>query len=85
MVEEFGTVNISRNMIYILFIYNNFRITALDEFLLQFFERSIHFNCLNLRTGHHTVAYFSIGEIKGILKDLHLVINFIFIGSIIDT
>ena len=84
-MEQFGTVNISRNMVYILFIYNDFRITALYEFLLQFFERSIHFNSLNLSTGHHTVAYFSIGEIKGILEYLHLIINFIFIGSIIDT
>ena len=48
--------------------------------LKDVYKRQIHFNSLNLRTGHHTVAYFSIGEIKGILEYLHLVINFIFIA-----
>ena len=77
-------MDIADDMIYILLIYNDFRVTAFYEFLTQFLQRRILLYCLDFCTWNHTVTYFGIAEVERILKYLDFIINFIFIGSIIN-
>ena len=84
IMEEFRAMDIADDMIYILLIYNDFRVTAFYEFLTQFLQRRILLYCLDFCTWNHTVTYFGIAEVERILKYLDFIINFIFIGSIIN-
>ena len=84
IMEEFRAMDIADDMIYILLIYNDFRVTAFYEFLTQFLQRRILLYSLDFCTWNHTVTYFGIAEVERILKDLDFIIDFILIGSIIN-
>ena len=82
--EHLGRMDIPFDMVNILFIDDDLGVPALNEHLLQLFQRTVLFDCIDLRTRHHTVAHLRVLEIQRILKDLHLIFNIIFILRILD-
>ena len=83
-MEKLRTVDVSHDVVDIFLINDNLGITALDEFLAQILQWCLHLHCLYLGSRNHTVANLGIWEIQGILENLHLIVNFVIIGSIVD-
>ena len=66
-------------------IDDDFAVTTLNEGLFEFLDGGRVFDGIHLRTGHHTVAHLRLGEIKGILEDLHLLTDLVFIFGVVNT
>jgi hypothetical protein len=85
IAEEFRAVDIADDVVDILFVDNDFRVSALYEFLAELIERGIGLYSLNFGSRHHAVAHLCVGEVECILEDLHLVIDIRVFLCIIDT
>ena len=78
-------MDISDDMVDVLFIYDDLAVAALNELLHELVGRAIIFNGIDFRSRDHAVAHFCIREFQCILKDPHLVFNIFFILRVVDT
>lgn len=78
LAKHLLTVNIAYHMVDVTFEHHDFRITALYELLHQVVNIAfIHINGIDFSTRNHTVTDLRIRKIECILKNLHLIVNFI--------
>ena len=70
---------VADNMVDILVVYNDLGATVVNEGTHQFLVAAIVGHSTNLRSGHHTVAYFRIGELQCILEYLHFILNLLLV------
>lgn len=73
--EEFEGVDVADNVVDVLLVDEDLGVAALDKLLLQLVGRAVVGDGIDFRARHHAVADLEVGEVKGILEDLHLVID----------
>ena len=72
-------------MVDVFLVDNDFAVSTLNELLLQFIQRTLVVNSIDLGSRNHTIAHFGIGEVQGVLEYFHLVFNIIVALGIVDT
>ena len=82
--EHVGRMDVADHVVDVFMIDQNLTVAALDEHLHQLFDGRRIFYGIDLGARHHTVAHLRIGEIEGILENLDLLADIVFIVGIVD-
>ena len=85
LTEHLRGMDIARDVVNILMIDNNLRLSAIHKDGHQVIQRTVVLYGLNLRSGYHTVAHLSVGKVQSILENLHFLVDIVLILSIINT
>ena len=82
--EEFEGVDVADDVVDVLLVDEDLGVAALDKLLLQLVGRAVVGDGIDLRARHHAVADLEVGEVEGILEDLHLVVDLASLRRVVD-
>ena len=76
-------MDIADDVVDILAVDDNLRVSALDKLVLQLFDGAfVNVDSLNLRSRHHTVAHLCIGKVQRVMEDFHLFLYLVVLGIV---
>ena len=84
LAKHLRTVDIAHDMVNVSLIDYQLTVSAFHEILQQFSRCTrVHIDGMNLRSVNHAVANLGIGEVEGVLKNLHFIAYRLIVRSVI--